>query len=294
MKNVESSCRGALSTSFVVVAAMLAAPPADAQLDLTGNWSPPRQEDRLERGPGPALVDYLGLPINRQGRQFALSWNPSRYTLPEHQCQVHTVGYIYRGPLRLRIWEERNPDSQELIAINQYISTYEQSRTIWMDGRPHPSQNAPHTWMGFSTGEWIGNKLRVRTTHIKQGWHRRNGLPSSDRMELIEYFAKHGDVLTHITIANDPVFLEEPLIKNQSFRLNDDSGANWLWPCEYVVEVADQEQGDVPHYLPGENPFIAEFAQRHGIPVEAALGGPETTRPEYIETLRAWQAEQQD
>ena len=115
-----------------------------------------------------------------------MSWDPCRYTLPEHQCQVHTVGYIiHRGPLRLRIWEERDPRSQEPIAIRQYIGTDEQSRTIWMDGRAHRSGNAPHTWMGFSTGEWVGDKLRVRTTRIKQGWHRRNGLPSSDRMELI-------------------------------------------------------------------------------------------------------------
>ena len=88
MKNVKSSCRGALSTSFVVVAALLAAPPADAQLDLTGNWSPPRQEDRLERGPGPALVDYLGLPINSQGRQFALSLEP----VPVHVARTPVPG----------------------------------------------------------------------------------------------------------------------------------------------------------------------------------------------------------
>ena len=176
--------------------------------------------------------------MNEAGHQFALSWDPCRYTLPEHRCQVHTVGYIiYRGPLRLRIWEQRDPTSQELIAIRQYISTYGQSRTIWMDGRAHPFGNAPHTWMGFSTGEWVGDKLRVRTTHIKQGWHLRNGLPSSDRMELIEYFARHGDVMTHITVANDPDFLAEPMVKSQSFRLNEETGANWLWRISGISRV---------------------------------------------------------
>ena len=78
-----------------------------------------------------ALAYFLGLPIDEARRQFALSWDRSRYTLPEQQCQVHTVGYIiHRGPLRWRIWEERDPTSQELIAIRQYIGTYEQSRTI--------------------------------------------------------------------------------------------------------------------------------------------------------------------
>ena len=26
-----------------------------------------------------------------------------------------------------------------------------------MDGRPHPSPNAPHTFAGFTTGEWEGD-----------------------------------------------------------------------------------------------------------------------------------------
>ncbi len=82
---------------------------------------------------------------------------------------MHVVSYIYRGPLNLRIWEEKDPQSQRLIAIKQYVSTYEQWRTIWMDGRPHPPEEAPHTFMGFSTGKWEGNVLTVYTTHMKQG-----------------------------------------------------------------------------------------------------------------------------
>jgi hypothetical protein len=57
------------------------------------------------------------------------------------------------------------------------------------------------------------------------------------------------------------------------------------YPCEPVVEVL-REPGDVPHYLPGENPFIDDFAQAHGLPVEAARGGAETALPEYAEKLR--------
>src|SRR5580658_3274640 len=74
-------------------------------------------------------------------------------------------------------WTERDPQSQKIIAIKNYISTYEQSRTIWMDGQPHPPAWAVHTWMGFSTGKWEGNILTVYTSHIKQGWVRRDGLP---------------------------------------------------------------------------------------------------------------------
>jgi hypothetical protein len=246
-------------------------------------------EDQPERIPGPELADFLGLPINAAARQWALAWDPSRLTLPEHQCQVHTVAYMYRGPLLLRIWEQRDPQTQDLIAIRQYISNYEQNRTIYMDGRPHPPDYAPHTWMGFSTGQWQGNILTVTTTHIKQGWHRRNGLPSSDRITLVEHFIRHDDHLTHVTVVTDPVYLTEPLIKSQDFtRTASEEGigtggitTGWLYPCEYVEEIPGRSRDAVPSYLPGENPFLSEFAGRNKVPVPAAMGGAETMYPEY-------------
>jgi len=270
----------------ILILIALGCVPAFAQVDLSGAWNPRYHEDQPERIPGPELADFLGLPINEDARQWALSWDPSRLTVPEHQCQVHTVAYIYRGPLQVRIWEERDPETQQVIAIKQYISTYEQNRTIWMDGRPHPPDYAPHTWMGFSTGKWEGDTLTVTTTHIKQGWHRRNGLPSSDMITLTEHFIRHGDYLTHISVVNDPIYLSEPLIKSQNFVLNPNAGGNWLWPCEYVEEVTDRPEGAVPHYMPGENQFINEFVNRHGIPVEASMGGPETMYPEYRQKLK--------
>jgi hypothetical protein len=221
---------------------------------------------------------------------WAESWDAARLSVPEHQCQVHVVSYIYRGPLNVRIWEEKDPQSQRVIAIRQYISTYEQWRTIWMDGRPHPPEAAPHTWMGFSTGVWEGNVLTVHTTHIKQGWIRRNGLPQSDQATLTEHYIRHGDVMTHVTVLTDPVYLTEPLVKSQDFRLNIQAGQNWLYPCEPVVEIAGRPRGEVQHYLPGENPFLHEFADRYKIPLEAILGGAETMYPEYQQKLKQMQA----
>jgi hypothetical protein len=246
--------------------------------DLSGNWAPAPHDESVGN---PALVEYYGVPINEGARAFGLAWSPSRSTLPEHQCQVHLVSYIYGGPLNLRIWEERDPQSQKVIAIRQYISTYEQNRTIWMDGRPHPSPNAPHTWMGFSTGKWEGDTLTVYTTHIKMGELRRNGLLESDEATLVEHFFRYADYLTHVSIVTDPNTLTEPFVRTQTFRLTVPEGQSWLYPCEYVEEVANRPRGAVPNYLPGENPFLTEHADKLHIPVEAALGGAETMYPEY-------------
>jgi hypothetical protein len=256
-------------------------------IDLSGAWAPePHEENRGD----PAIADYLGVPINDSARAWGLAWSPSRVTVPEHQCQVHVAPYIMGGPLNLRIWEERDQQSQKLQAIRLYISTYEQNRTIWMDDRPHPPEAAAHTWMGFSTGTWEGNTLTVYTTHMKEGYLRRNGLPESDRATLIEHFMRHGDYLVHVSEVTDPVTLTEPFVRTQIFHRMTESGQNWLYPCEYVEEIANRPRGATPHFLPGENPFVDEFAKKLGVPVEATLGGAETMYPEFQAKMKALRA----
>jgi glyoxylase-like metal-dependent hydrolase (beta-lactamase superfamily II) len=265
-----------------LLATVLSSVPASAQVLLAGNWIPYRtHEDEQDRGPGPDLGDYLGIPLNDAGRLFADSWDASRLTLQEHQCRVHVAPYIYHGPLNLRIWEEKDPETQRVIAIKNYISTYEQTRTIWMDGRPHPSPYAAHTFMGFSTGRWEGNHLVVTTTHLKQGWLRRNGVPESDQTTLVERFIRHDKYLTHVAIISDPVYLAEPLIRTTDFSIATQDNQAWTWPCEYVEEITGRLKGEVPHYLPGENPYLKEFVDRTKAPAAAVRGGPETIYPEY-------------
>jgi len=261
--------------------------PAFAQVDFTGYWTAnTNYEDGPERVAGPSLVEFLGLPVNDQGRQWGLAYRSSRLSLLEHQCQVHVVSYIHRGPFQARVWEERDPVTHQLIAIHQAITNYGQHRVIWMDGRPHPSANAPHTWMGFSTGVWEGNMLTITTTHIKQGWHRRSNVPSSDEQTTMEHWLKNGTVWTHISITEDPNFLAEPLIKSEDFNLNPNPNAfQPFYLCEYVEE-GESTRGEVPSYMPGENPWVAEYAARHDLPQEVTLGGPETTYPEYRSRLK--------
>ena len=120
----------------------------------------------------------------------------------------------------------------------------------------------------------------MTTTHIKQGWHRRNGIPSSDLITLTEHFIRHGDHLTHVTVVTDPVYLTQPLVKSQDFTLNVSTAGiggggittGWLYPCEYVDEAPGLDPHAVPSFMPGENPFTTEFAAKYKIPPEAALG----------------------
>ena len=260
---------------------LLVGVPAFAQIDFTGVYQGnTNSEDGPERAAGPSLVEFLGLPINDQARQWGLSYKSSRLSLPEHECQVHVVSYIHRGPFGARIWEERDPVTHQLIAIHEAINTYEQHRIIWMDGRPHPSPNAPHTWMGFSTGVWEGNMLTITTTHVKQGWYRRSNIPSSDEQTTVEHWVKNGNVWTHISVTEDPNYLAEPLIKSEDLNYTGNPNFNPFWNCEYIEE-GEKVRGEVPSYFAGENPWVAEYAAQHNLPQEVTLGGPATMYPEY-------------
>ena len=120
----------------------------------------------------------------------------------------------------------------------------------------------------------------MRTTHLKAGWIRRNGLLLSDEAVMTELFFVHGDVMTHVYLVEDPNYLTEPMIKTNGFlRLTDDVMPPY--PCTVVIEVP-RERGDGPHHLPGENPFANDFAIRHNLPIEAGRGGAETALPEYM------------
>jgi len=259
--------------------ATFAAVPVLAQRDPSGEWAPRFHEDQLERIPGPEIGDYLGLPITDAARLRADSWDASLLTLPEHQCKPHPADYGPRGPANLRIWEEIDTPTQQVVAFHTHISWQAPERTIWMDGRPHPPEYAAHTWQGFSTGKWEGDMLTVTTDHLKIGWIRRNGVPRSDKATLTEHWIRHEGNLTLVSIVNDPVYLTEPFIRTTDWMLAPDQQIA-PYPCESVVEV-ERPLGVVPNHLPGANTFLNEFPERFHLPAQATRGGAETMYPEY-------------
>src|SRR5258708_6143372 len=170
---------------------------SSAQVNLSGGWDnlgilPEDWPDRLFC---PEPGDYTGVPLHDDPPSPAEAWNASLITLPEYQCRVHPSDYVpsFAG---MRIWEERDRDSQQLIAIHTHHFAWGTERTIWMDGRPHPPDYALHTAQGFSTGKWEGDILTVYTTHLKEGWIRRNGMTRSDSATSAEHFIRHRHAVT--------------------------------------------------------------------------------------------------
>ncbi|HYR88667.1 MAG TPA: hypothetical protein VE422_31600 [Terriglobia bacterium] len=250
--------------------------PSFAQMDFSGVWTPNGQQDASSE---PYVGNWFGIPMNKAAMRRAEIWEASIQTLPEWQCRPHSGAYIKRGPSQLRITKEVDPVSRRVTAYHaEWLRSVD--HPIYLDGRPHPPEWAEHTWSGFSTAEWVGTALKVTTTHLKEDYYRRNGVPQSDKATLTEYWIRRGDFLTWMVIAYDPVYLTEPLVRSTEYRLTNNEVAPY--PCT-VVEEVDRPRGVVPSIMPGENTGLTEFLHKGPLrlPDDTIRGGAETMYPEF-------------
>ncbi len=256
-----------------------------AGVDISGSWYPlPFQDAGLITASG-ALAEYGGIPLNEAGRLYALAWHPSRIQGRQHQCMGYLPPYTYNQPGNLRFWEERDPYTQQLIAIKHYWQIAEGTRTIWMDNRPHPPSYAQHTWAGFATGKYEGNQLTVYTTHLKRGWIRANGVAQSDEATVVEHFIRHGDRITYLAVVNDPVYLEEPFSRTYTLGRSIKEPDAWQYACDDGEQILGRREDRVESYIWGRNPFAREFADKNKIPFFATLGGAVTMYEDLIDRL---------
>lgn len=276
-----------IRVATLACALALVSSPALAQIDLTGSWGPRMHEDWMERGPGRDIVDYTGLPLNDEARAKALKWEQTVYTMMERQCLLLSPWVNAFMPQGLRIWSET--EDGRVIAWHVGGTIEKAITTIWMDGRPRPSDNALYSFSGFTTGTWEGDTLVAYTTHVKASHVRRgNGSPASDRTTITAYLTRHEDLLTVTTIQEDPIYLTEPWVVSRTWQLEPRGNINQYAPCFSKTEIPRlEDSGIVPHVMPGENTEIDFMTKAYSVPREAALGYAETTYPEYRKKTQA-------
>jgi len=255
-------------------------PGGPVKTDIAGDWAVVSNEDQPHRAPGPELGDYTGLPINAADRQKAEAWAATILSQPERQAQAHPVQYLMRGPgPALRILKILDPVTQVQVAYTIAGGFGRADRVVWMDGRNHPSDYSEHTWDGFSTGVWEDGVLVVTTTHMKQGVIQRNGAATSPYGVLTEHFFRHGLYMTSFFSVDDPIFLEEPMVRTQTWLWNPNGNMALGAPFESVDELGDKPIGWVPFWPLGVQQ--REFGEAHNIPFKATQGGKENLYPEY-------------
>lgn len=255
---------------------------AGAQFEITGSWAARNHE--FLSGDG-LPVDFTGIPLNDEGRVRALSYSESQLSMIERQCQGWPAFYLVQGPFGLKIWSDSDPIKGTVISYTLGAWEDRAPMTIWMDGRLHPSQYAEHTRAGFTTGKWEGNTLVAYTSHMKAGFLRKTGAPSSDEATMTTRFYRHGDILTVLAIIEDPIYLAEPWILSRSFQLSETPLSPTGPPCVTTYEASVGETA--PHYDPDKNPFVDEMTKKYGVPRDAAVGKPQTLYPEYRKKIAA-------
>jgi glyoxylase-like metal-dependent hydrolase (beta-lactamase superfamily II) len=257
----------------------------NSPVDLTGTWRWVNQEDSTNRYQG---VDpggrYEGLPLNDAARMRADTYSEEWLsTSPLLQCRPRGPTYQPYALDPMEIEKEVDPLSRQIIAYKIFFQKTPGARMIWLDGRPHPSTYAAHTWGGFSTGKFKGPLLEITTTNLKESILTRNGVPSSFRSTVIEQLYLDEPYLHWVFTVIDPDYLTEPLVRSGTY-VRAPTLQLPPYPCQGEDNaVPGDREGPykVPHYLPGQNPWLTETAFKFKAPLEAWRGFAETLYPEW-------------
>jgi cyclase len=266
-----------------LVPMLAAAQPARPQNppDIAGEWNLANNE--YDTTAQPPLGDYTGIAFNAAGVMRSETTAESIFGTPEYQCRPHSTPHQWRGLGGARILKEQDPLTREVRTYHiQFMRSLD--RPVYMDGRPHPPAWAPHTWTGFSTGQWVGNTLKITTTHLKDGFLHRGGPQTSDMYTMTEFLTRHGDILTIVTLIDDPIYLDEPYIDSTTYTYEPTSSVNFeTCTGTAFAESGGSDRHHVPHFLPGSNTAdLNEWLRKDDwVPQAAARGGVKTIYPEY-------------
>ncbi len=213
---------------------------AVAPVDLTGYWeSVVTDEDWVYRMVTPRPGDYAGVPLRPAGVRLMDAWNPAKDSAAGEQCKSYGAPAIMRIPEHLHItWQDEQ-------TLKMEADAGEQTRLFNFVPSMAAAQG-PRTWQGYSVAEWefqrqgggrggpgnaVGGALKVTTSNLKAGYLRKNGVPYSEKTEVMEYFdpvqESNGDGLMVVTsFVTDPVYLFGPFDTTNNFQKLS-SAARW-------------------------------------------------------------------
>lgn len=221
---------------------------AAAPIDVTGYWVSLVTEDWRYRELVAPKGDFVGVPLNPEGRKVANEWDPAKDEASSEQCKGYGAPGLMRLPTRLHItWQD-----DQTLKIETDAGT--QTRLFYF-GAP-ASQGGD--WQGVSQASWeflpsqivstdgarasLGRadrnagSLKVVTTKLKPGYLRKNGIPYSANATLTEYFdlapEPNGDIhLVDTLVVEDPAYLGQPYLMSAHFKKQADASGWNPTPC---------------------------------------------------------------
>ena len=219
-----------------------ATPRAAAPVDLTGYWVAIISEDWRWRMITPAKGDFPSIPMTLEAQKVAEAWDPAKDEAAGEACRAYGAPGLMRGPTRLHItWQDDTTLKLE--------SDYGMQTRLFKFGTPAPAANAPRTWQGLSTAQWIiagGGRgrgtqrfgsMKTVTTNLRPGYLRKNGVPYSANTVYTEYWdvntEDNGDKYLVVTnVVNDPTYLQAPWMTAIHFKKEPDGSKFDPTPCD--------------------------------------------------------------
>ena len=167
--------------------------------------------------------NYGGLRPTPAAIAAAKRWKPEDDMAIDRVCLPPSIVYAMQGPFPIEIHQ-----AAELIVMR--LEYYDMVRVVFLDGRPHPPANAPHTKVGHSVGRWDGATLVVDTTHLSASTILNNGLGHGEKVHLIERFwlSADGKMLLMQQEFEDP----EALANRGARFVGWDRGSDFIYPYE--------------------------------------------------------------
>jgi hypothetical protein len=176
----------------------------------------------LPRGPGLFFDIGSGVPgglpfqpsaaaLKKQRMADNMKDNPDAHCLPMGNMQLHN-----------------HPQPRKIVQTPDVIVIlYEGNagiRQLFTDGRPLPRNDPQPWWFGYSTGQWEGDSLVVRSSGFRDGgWLDVNGSPLTDAATVTERFTRvnYGNLTIDITV-DDPKAYTRPwsVTVNQQIMLD--------------------------------------------------------------------------
>ena len=201
---------GAAVASLSFAGAVSAAPFID------GIWDPV-----FERGLGHPPPEDVKLTAAGQAAYDSFS----KESDPTLKCIMPGVPLGIYDPYPLEIIQQ----DHQVVFLHEH---FHMVRRFFTDGRDVPDNWWP-SLVGFSVGNWEGDTLVVKTTHMSSDnimWH--SGMPFSGDPEsyVIERYDFDGDEMTLTAEVFDPTYFEEPYVI-RSRRVRKPDGMIFEYEC---------------------------------------------------------------
>jgi len=154
--------------------------------------------------PHPRPETYTHL-LTDKGREVQAGFNVVT-DHPELRCEQGMPVTMF-DPVPMEI-----VDAGDRILIN--VEEHDIKRVVHLNATVEDANNAPVSALGYSRGEWDGDKLVVTTTRIDWPYFDPYGTPQSDQAQYIETFEWAEDVerLNYTFTATDPIMFTEPVV----------------------------------------------------------------------------------